>query len=55
MVENLGTNVNMKGYGIKITEEGIWGDTIQKPKVAICPACGEILLYIERTGQIESI
>ena len=52
MVENLDVKVDMQGYGIKITKGGVFGDTVQKPKVAVCPACGEISLYTENTSKL---
>ena len=52
MIENLDVKVDMAGYGIKITQEGVFGNTIQKPKVAVCPNCGEISLYIENTSKL---
>ena len=53
MVENLDVKVDMQGYGIKITRDGVFGDTVQKPKVAVCPNCGEISLYIENTSKLK--
>lgn len=45
--------VDAQGYGIKITKSGVFGATIQKPKVAVCPSCGEISLYIQDTSKVE--
>lgn len=53
MVSNLDINVDAQGYGIKITKSGVFGAAIQKPKVAVCPSCGEISFYIEDTSKIE--
>lgn len=53
MVLNYDIKVDAQGYGIKITENGVFGKTIQKPKVAICPSCGEISLYIQDTTKIK--
>ncbi len=53
MIENLDIKVDMQGYGIKITRYGVFGDTVQKPKVAVCPACGETSLYIEDTSKLK--
>lgn len=53
MVSNLDIKVDAQGYGIKITKSGVFGATIQKPKVTVCPLCGEISLYIEDTSKIE--
>lgn len=56
--KEMNTNVDIKidahGYGIKVTEKGVFGETIEKPKVAICPYCGEISLYIEDVSKIKA-
>ena len=42
-------------YGIKITKNSaIFAERIEKPKVAICPKCGEVSLYIEKLDKISS-
>ena len=37
------------GYGVVLStdESKLFGGRIGKPKVAVCPQCGEISLYIE--------
>ncbi|MCB2296054.1 nucleic acid-binding protein [Clostridium algoriphilum] len=45
--EDFDIKVDAKAYGIKITNKGIWGDKIDKPKVAIFPKCGNVSMYIE--------
>jgi hypothetical protein len=53
MVEGFDIKVEGAGYGIKIaTGTGIFASRIEKPKVAICPKCGEISLYIENIDEI---
>lgn len=48
MVEGFDIKVEGGGYGIKVAKgTGIFAKRIEKPKVAICPECGEISLYIE--------
>lgn len=54
MIEKLDVKLDMTGYGIKITQEGGWGNTIQKPKIAVCPSCGEVSLYIEDTFKLKN-
>lgn len=54
MVANLDVKVDAQGYGIKITKSGVFGATIQKPKVAVCPSCGEISLYIQDPSKTEN-
>lgn len=53
MVENLDVKVDMQGYGIRITTKGVFGTTVEKPKVAVCPKCGEVSLYIENFESIK--
>lgn len=53
MIEGFDVKVEGAGYGIKIaTGTGIFANRIEKPKVAICPKCGEISLYIENVNKI---
>lgn len=52
MMENLDIKVDAQGFGIKITRKGVFGDTIQKPKVAVCPHCGEVSLYLADTSRL---
>jgi hypothetical protein len=53
MLEGFDVKVEGAGYGIKISDgEGIFAKRIEKPKVAICPNCGEISLYIENVSEI---
>lgn len=54
MTEGFDIKVEGASYGIKIASgTGIFAERIEKPKVAICPQCGEISLYIEHTGKIK--
>lgn len=53
MIEGFDIKVEGGGYGIKISDgTGIFAKRIEKPKVAICPECGEISLYIENINDI---
>lgn len=47
MIEDLDIKVDMQGYGISITKSGIFSSTIDKPRVAVCPKCGEISMYLK--------
>ncbi|WDV46885.1 nucleic acid-binding protein [Clostridiaceae bacterium M8S5] len=47
MIEEFDIKVDASAYGIKITRKGVFGKKVAKPKVAICPECGNINLYIE--------
>ena len=54
MIERFDVKVE-GGYGIKIAAgTGIFADRIEKPKVAVCPKCGEISLYIENVDKISN-
>jgi hypothetical protein len=51
MIENCDVKVEGVAYGIKISDgTGIFANRIDKPKVAVCPKCGEVSLYIENTA-----
>lgn len=40
-------------YGIKIAKgKGIFAEWMEKPKVTICPKCGEVSLYIENIDEL---
>lgn len=53
MIEGFDVKVEGAGYGIKIAKgTGIFAKRIEKPKVAVCPKCGEISLYIKNLGEI---
>jgi hypothetical protein len=48
MVEGFDMKVEGGAYGINITNgTGVFAARIEKPKVAICPECGEVSMYIE--------
>lgn len=47
MIEGFDVKVEGAAYGIKIAVgTGIFAERIEKPKVAICPNCGEVSLYL---------
>ncbi len=53
MIEGFDIKVEGAGYGIKISKgDGIFAKRLEKPKVAICPKCGEVSLYIENIAEI---
>lgn len=53
MLEKIDIKVDMQGYGISVTLPGVFGKTIDKPKVAVCPNCGELSLYIENLEKLK--
>ena len=57
MLEGFDIKIEGKENGIKISKGsgsflGIFADSRIKPKVAICPKCGEVSLYIENVNDI---
>jgi hypothetical protein len=55
MTEGLDVKVQRGSYGITIASStGIFAKRIEKPKVAVCPECGEISLYIENLDEIKN-
>jgi len=54
MIENCSIKVEGTGYGIVMaTDERLFANRIGKPKVAICPKCGEVSVYLENTQVLE--
>jgi hypothetical protein len=53
MVDGFDIKVQNGGYGVTIASStGLFAKRIEKPKVAICPQCGEISLYIENLDDV---
>ena len=54
MKENCAIKVEGAGYGIIMSsdENKLFGGRIGKPKVAICPKCGEVSVYVENIGKL---
>ncbi len=53
MVEGFDIKVEGAGYGIKLSSGvGMFAKRIEKPKVAICPECGEISLSITNVSEV---
>ena len=54
MIENYDIKVQGAGYGIVLAaSEKIFADRLGKPKVAVCPDCGEISIYIEDSSKLK--
>ena len=55
MIEDCGIKVKGGGYGIVLTddENKLWGGRMGAPKVAICPRCGEVSIYLEDVEQLK--
>jgi len=45
----------VEAYGIRITQQGIFKDTLGKFKRAVCPECGYTETYIQDTIKIKKI
>lgn len=54
MKENCTIKIEGAGYGIVMAtdENKLFHGRIGKPKVAICPKCGEVSIYIEDIEKI---
>ena len=53
MIEDFDVKVEGAGYGIKITQQGLFKDNLGKVKCAICPECGYMETYIEDTNKVK--
>ena len=55
MKEGCAIKVERAGYGIVLSTDKykLFGDRIGKPKVAICPECGEVSIYIEDVEKLK--
>lgn len=55
MVEGCGIKVKGAGYGIVLTDNKhkVWGGRMGEPKVAICPNCGEVSIYLEDVDKLK--
>lgn len=55
MKENCAIKIEGGAYGIVMaTDEKLFGNRIGKPKVAICPECGEVSMYVEDLTKLKS-
>ena len=54
MRENCAIKVEGAGYGIVMSKEEnkLFSGRIGKPKVAICPKCGEVSIYVENPQEV---
>ncbi len=54
MVENCGIKVKGAAYGLVLTddENKWWGGRMEQPKVASCPKCGEVSIYLENVEKL---
>lgn len=56
MTEDCGIKVKGAAYGLVLTDdENKWfAGRMGEPKVAICPNCGEVSIYLENPGQLKN-
>lgn len=55
MVEGCSIRVEGAGYGIVMAtdDKRVFATRIGKPRVAICPNCGEVSIYVENTADLQ--
>ena len=55
MKENCAIKIKGAGYGIVMSsdENKLFGGRMGEPKVAICPACGEVSIYVEALDKLK--
>lgn len=55
MIENCAIKIEGAGYGIVMAtdDKRLFAHRIGKPKVAICPNCGEVSVYIENVDGLK--
>lgn len=56
MLENCDLKVEGAGYGLTaaVSTNRVFAGRIGKPKVSICPECGEISIYIEDVTELKA-
>lgn len=54
MIENCSIKIEGAAYGIVMAtdDKRLFANRIGKPKVAICPNCGEVSIYVENTSNL---
>jgi hypothetical protein len=54
MIENCSIKIEGGAYGIVMAtdDKRLFANRIGKPKVAICPNCGEVSIYVENTKDV---
>ena len=55
MQENCDLKVEGAGYGLVLSNDAgkLFGGRMGRPKVAICPKCGEVSLYLEDVSKLK--
>ena len=55
MIENLTVMVSNGGYGVDVREKGMFTGSWGKIKCAVCPQCGYVETYIDKTDSIREL
>ena len=55
MVEDLNVMVTNGGYGVDVREKGMFKGSLGKVKCAVCPSCGYLETYIDKTEAIQEL
>ena len=55
MVEDLNVMVSNGGYGVDVREKGMFKGSLGKIKCAVCPQCGYVETYIDKTDSIREL
>lgn len=57
MQENCAVKVEGAGYGIVLSNNAdkLFGGRIGQPRVAICPQCGEVSIYLADTDRLQKM
>ncbi len=55
MIEGLDVKVEGRADGIKVTQQGIFKESLGKLKCAVCPECGYTETYIQDTSKIKKL
>lgn len=54
MVEQCDIKVQGAGYGVVLTSnEKVFSERLGKPKIAICPNCGEVSIYMDDVNKLK--
>ena len=55
MQEGCTVKVEGAGYGVVLStqENKLFSGRIGKPRVAVCPACGEVSIYLDDVGKLK--
>lgn len=54
MVEQCDIKVQGAGYGVVLTSnEKIFSERFGKPKIAVCPNCGEVSIYMDDVNKLK--